>query len=126
MNLVQATLRDVGEGLVADLGAAGISRPLPGAIAAAARAGNKQNVWFGFRPEELGIATAGGGINLGITFVERIGARTIVHLDAGGTPAKGVFDNSVPVGNSGTLSIVPAEGAIRLFDRQTGTAIVGN
>jgi multiple sugar transport system ATP-binding protein len=126
MNLVPATLLDGADGLVADLGAAGRSRPLPGNIAAAARAGNKQNVWFGFRPEELGIATAGEGINLGITFVERIGARTIVHLDAGGTPAKGVFDNSVPVGNSGTLSTVLAEGAIRLFDRQTGAAIVGN
>lgn len=126
MNLLPATLRDTGDGLVADLGTLGQSRPLPTPLAAAAHANNTKEIWFGFRPEELSISADDQGIALGVTFIERIGSRTIVHLDAAGTPARAVFDNTAPLGNGKTLSIVPVDSAIRLFDRATGAAIGGN
>lgn len=124
MNLVPATLAEDASGLRADLGASGRSRPLPAPLAAALRHGNARDIWFGFRPEELSLAD--DGLRLDVTFVERIGSRTIVHFDAAGTAAKGVFDNALPLSAGTVATVAPADASIRIFDRATGNAIGSN
>jgi multiple sugar transport system ATP-binding protein len=126
MNLVSATLVEEGGELRADLGAPGKSRPLPAAIAAAARATDMREVWFGFRPEELSLAADADGLAVDVTFVERVGSRTVVHFQIGGEAAKGVFENDVPLRPGTGARLVPAEDAVRLFDRESGNAIRGN
>jgi multiple sugar transport system ATP-binding protein len=126
MNLVPATLVEEGGEVYADLGAPGRSRPLPAALAAAARTANAREVWFGFRPEELSVAADTAGIAVDVTFVERIGSRTVVHFEVGGTAAKGVFENNVPLRPGAGTRLVPGENAVRLFGRESGLAIVGN
>ncbi|WP_417417756.1 ABC transporter ATP-binding protein [Hoeflea sp.] len=121
MNLLNGTSVGSDGGLRIDLGDAGLSAPVPPALAAAIPEGKA--VVYGFRPEHCEL-TSGEGINMPVTFVERIGARTILHLGDKATSVKAVFDNDVVVrtGETVTLSIDPAN--IRLFDAATGDAIV--
>ncbi|MBI4921446.1 MAG: ABC transporter ATP-binding protein [Devosia nanyangense] len=123
MNLLPASLRETDGNIVADLGAAGVSRPLPRGAAKAAYAQGIQDVWFGFRPEELSLAADSQGIAASVTFIERIGSRTVVHFDAGQAAGKAVFQNDVPLHAGGAAHMVPADAAVRLFDRSTGRAI---
>jgi multiple sugar transport system ATP-binding protein len=125
MNLVPATLVERDGALLADLGAAGASRPLEAGLAAAARAAGAREVWFGFRPEGVNLAADGQGLAVTITFLERIGSRTIVHFDAAGTAGKAVFENDVPLAAGTVAQLVPADALVRLFDRQSGLAIGG-
>jgi len=125
MNLVKGALAESDEGLLVDLGALGRTQPLPSALAAAARASRSREVLFGFRPEEIGIVNEGPGIELPIVFVERIGARTIVHLGDGATALKAVFDNDVALSAGDRARFRVAEKSVRLFDAATGSAIRG-
>jgi multiple sugar transport system ATP-binding protein len=122
MNLLKGTSIRSHDGLRVDLGEAGMSAPVPHALAAALPEGKA--VIYGFRPEHCEL-TSGHGITMPVTFVERIGARTILHMGGKTTSIKGVFDNDVAVqpGEVVSLSIDPAN--IRLFDAATGDAIVG-
>jgi len=117
MNLLPGRTIAAPAGLCADLGSFGISAPLPVAGLSEGRA-----IVYGFRPEHCEL-TSGEGIRLPVTFVERIGARTTLHMGDETTSLRGVFDNDVPVrmGESVTLSIDPAN--IRLFDAKTGDAL---
>ncbi|MDZ7603781.1 MAG: ABC transporter ATP-binding protein [Hoeflea sp.] len=121
MNLLKGTSVRTDQGMRVDLGDAGLSAPLSPAQEKSVAAG--QAIVYGFRPEHCQL-TGGDGIRLPVTFVERIGARTILHLGNKGASIKGVFDNDV-VARSGeivTLSIDHAN--IRLFDAGSGDAIV--
>ena len=62
-------------------------------------------VFYGFRPERTALSLDGQGLPLPVTFVERIGARTIVHLGEGESAVKTVFDNDVglPIGESASI-----------------------
>lgn len=121
MNLLKGTSVRTEQGMRVDLGNAGLSAPLSPAQEISVSDG--QAIVYGFRPEHCQL-TNGDGIRLPVTFVERIGARTILHLGDKGASIKGVFDNDVVVrsGETVTLSIDPAN--IRLFDAGTGDAIV--
>ena len=89
------------------------------------RGAGAREVWFGFRPEGVNLAADGDGLQVTITFLERIGSRTIVHFDAGGTDGKAVFENDVPLAAGTVAQLVPADALVRLFDRQSGLAIGG-
>src|SRR5690606_32877525 len=125
MNLVPATLVEQGGELRADLGAAGTSAPLSPELAAAARNTGAREIWYGFRPEERSVAAGEAGRAAAVTFVERIGSRTIVHFEIAGEPARGVFENDVALPEGSAARIDPGPGAVRLFDRQSGNAIGG-
>jgi multiple sugar transport system ATP-binding protein len=122
MNRLNGRLADSDRGLVVDLGPLGLTAPLPPALAETARNKGLRDVIYGFRPETVAL-TGQGGIPLPVTFVERIGARTIVHLDAGGQAVKAVFDNDVGLAAGETASIVVDAGAVRLFDAASGLSI---
>lgn len=125
MNLIKGKLADSDRGLIVDLGGLGRSAPLDAALAAAARKAGVQDVVYGFRPERATLSAAGEGLALPVTFVERIGARTVVHLGDGEQRVKAVFDNDVSVENGGTAHIAVEAGSVRLFDAQSGASIKG-
>lgn len=79
-------------------------------------------VQVGFRPEQVNVA--GAGLTMHVGLVERIGARTIVHLERGETTAKAVLPSDVapPKAQSDWTFAVPQED-IRLFDPKSGQAL---
>lgn len=122
MNLLPGYPAESDRGLVIDLGPLGVTPPLPDALASALRRSSGE-VLYGFRPEQVTVASDGRGLALPVTFVERIGARTIVHLGAAANAVKAVFDNDVQVTVGETLVIAPQANAVRLFDAGKGRAI---
>jgi multiple sugar transport system ATP-binding protein len=122
MNLLRGRPAESDRGLVVDLGPLGASPPLPDAIAAALR-GSKGDVLYGFRPEQTTIAESGQGLSMPVTFIERIGARTIVHFGAGETSVKAVFDNDVGLTIGQMAIMAPNAASVRVFDTASGKAI---
>ena len=94
------------------------------ALQAAARALNTPDVQIGFRPEQVNAAQS--GLTMHVGFVERIGARTIVHLEHGGSTAKAVLPSDVAPPEAGKdWTFCAPEDAIRLFDPASGQALHG-
>lgn len=122
MNLLPGRPAESDRGLVIDLGALGVTPPLPGHLAAALRGGNGE-VLYGFRPEQATVVRDGHGLALPVSFVERIGARTIVHLGDGERSVKAVFDNDILTDVGETLAIAPEPASVRVFDAASGRAI---
>ncbi len=122
MNRLRGKLAESDRGLLVDLGPLGLSAPLEAEVAEDARRAGVSEVVYGFRPERVTLADH-GGIPMPVTFVERIGARTIVHFGLGEQVVKAVLDNNAgPV--AGELAHVVVEpDALRLFDAASGVAI---
>ncbi len=124
MNLLPGRPAESDRGLVVDLGPLGATAPLPDRLAQALRA-HRGDVLFGFRPEQASLAGAGPGITARVTIVERIGARTIVHLGEHATAMKLVVDNDAAAEAGSAVVVAPTMEAVRVFDRATGLAIGG-
>ncbi|UVK46226.1 ABC transporter ATP-binding protein [Mesorhizobium sp. AR07] len=122
MNLLKGRPAESDRGLVVDLGPLGITPPLPDALAAAMR-GARGEMLYGFRPEQASLVQDGPGLAMPVSFVERIGARTIVHLGQGESTVKTVFDNDVGLAIGAIAVVAPAASAVRVFDAATGLAI---
>lgn len=123
MNLLKGSLADSDRGLVVDLGDLGRTAPLSPEVAAAARAHSGRDVVYGFRPERVSLSETGEGMPMPVTFIERIGARTIAHLGIGHQRVKAVFDNDVTAESGTTVSVAIEPASVRLFDAATGVAI---
>jgi multiple sugar transport system ATP-binding protein len=123
MNLLPGRPVETTGGLVLDLGPAGTTPPLPDPLALQARRAGGA-VICGFRPERVAL-TEGPGLSARVTFVERIGARTIVHLGEGAGAFKAVFDNDSGVRLGDRLRLLPDPAALRLFDGASGRALGG-
>ena len=122
MNLLKGWLAESDRGLVVDLGPLGATPPLPDDIAASVRRARGE-VFYGFRPEQVALVQHGPGLSMPVTFVERIGARTIVHLGEGEQGVKAVFDNDVGLAIGQTAILAPAAQSVRIFDAATGAAM---
>jgi multiple sugar transport system ATP-binding protein len=122
MNLLRGRPAHSDRGLVVDLGSLGVTPPLPPAQAAALGQAAGE-VFYGFRPELVSLARPGQGLTLPVTFIERIGARTIAHLGDGETAVKTAFENDVALTLGERVTIVPEPVSVRLFDAATGLAI---
>ncbi|TIX05361.1 MAG: ABC transporter ATP-binding protein, partial [Mesorhizobium sp.] len=122
MNLLRGRPAESDRGLVVDLGPLGVTPPLPAEVTAAVR-GSHGDVLYGFRPEQATLVEGGRGLSLPVTFVERIGARTIIHLGDGEAAVKAVFDNDVGLSVGQTAVIAPAAQSVRVFDAATGLAM---
>jgi multiple sugar transport system ATP-binding protein len=123
MNLLRGRPAESDRGLVIDLGQLGATPPLPDALAAKLRAAVAREVLYGFRPEQVTIASDGRGLSMPVSFVERIGARAIVHLGEGDAAAKAVFDNDVDLSIGQMIVLAPNPETVRVFDAATGNAI---
>jgi len=122
MNLLKGWLAESDRGLIVDLGPLGATPPLPDDIAASVRRARGE-VFYGFRPEQVTLVQRGPGLSMPVTFVERIGARTIVHLGEGESAVKAVFDNDVGLAIGQTAILAPAAQSVRIFDAATGRAM---
>ncbi|MCO6050131.1 ABC transporter ATP-binding protein [Mesorhizobium sp. RP14(2022)] len=123
MNLLPGRPAESDGGLVIDLGPLGISPPLPEGIAAVLRGSNGE-VFYGFRPEQVTRSVDGRGLAMPVSFVERIGARTIVHLGEGERSVKAVFENDAGAVVGETLVLVPDAASVRVFDAGSGRAVM--
>ncbi|WP_027050965.1 ABC transporter ATP-binding protein [Mesorhizobium erdmanii] len=122
MNLLKGRPAQSDRGLVIDLGPLGITPPLPDELATTLRAA-RGDVLYGFRPEQVALAPDRRGLAMPVTFVERIGARTIVHLGEGEGTVKAVFDNDVGLSIGQTAAVAPTAAAVRVFDAASGVAM---
>ena len=105
MNLLPGRAVQSGSAVQVDLGPIGLTPPLPGPASG--------QVTYGFRPEEVTLDEA-SPLRLPVTHVERIGARSIVHL---GDAVKAVFPagQAIP---SGMVGFTPGKPC--LFDAKGG------
>lgn len=124
MNLLKGRPVETASGLAVDLGPGGLTPALPAPLAAAARAA-KGEVWYGFRPESLHPTARGTGLAREVTFVERIGARTILHLGLGETGFKAVMGHTAGFNIGDAANLAPDPDSLRLFDAETGAALRG-
>lgn len=120
MNLLKGKPAESDRGLVIDLGPLGVTPPLPDELASALRA-VRGEVLYGFRPEQVTFAER--GLSMQVSFVERIGARTIVHLGEGGGAVKAVFENDVGLSVGQMAVFAPPASSVRVFDAATGLAV---
>ncbi|HEV2899302.1 MAG TPA: ABC transporter ATP-binding protein [Pseudaminobacter sp.] len=125
MNLLPGRPAESDRGLVIDLGPLGATAPLPERLANALR-GHSGEILFGFRPEQATLAGEGRGIAAQVTAVERIGARTIVHLGEGASAIKVVLNNDQQAALGASAIVTPNMDAVRIFNRATGQAIGGS
>ena len=121
MNLIRADLVEKADAMHADLGDFGISALFDAELIRAAKKAPSRAVYYGFRPEQASLAAHADG--LPVFFVERIGARTIVHLGRDTAAVKVVLDNDNGLEAGMTAKLIVNPGAVRLFDAQTGRAI---
>ncbi|MER9818825.1 ABC transporter ATP-binding protein [Mesorhizobium sp. M0129] len=122
MNLLKGRPAESDRGLVVDLGPLGVTPTLPDALAATLR-GSRSEVLYGFRPEQVSLVQSGQGLAMPVSFVERIGARTIVHLGDGETAVKAVFDNNVGLSIGELAVVAPVASSVRVFDARSGIAM---
>ncbi|RWH72818.1 ABC transporter ATP-binding protein [Mesorhizobium sp.] len=120
MNLLRGKPAESDRGLVIDLGPLGITPPLSDELAFSVRAARAE-VFYGFRPEHIALAER--GLSMPVSFVERIGARTIVHLGEGESAVKAVFENHVGLSVGQTAIVAPPASSVRVFDATTGLAV---
>ncbi len=124
MNLLKGRPAESDRGLVVDVGPLGATPPLPETLAAGVRQASG-DVLYGFRPEQVALSTDGRGLAMPVTFVERIGARTIVHLGGGEQAVKAVFENDLSAAIGETMVIAPTAASVRVFDAQSGRSVGG-
>jgi multiple sugar transport system ATP-binding protein len=119
MNLLKGRPVESDRGLVVDLGPLGTTPPVREDLAHSLRHADSE-IFYGFRPERTALSLDGRGLPLPVTFVERIGARTIVHLGEGAGEVKTVFDNDV--GDCQSVNRRSSSQTPRLFARLTQRA----
>ncbi|MBZ9841656.1 ABC transporter ATP-binding protein [Mesorhizobium sp. CA5] len=120
MNLLKGRPAESDRGLVIDLGPLGVTPSLPDELVSAVRA-VRGDVLYGFRPEQVTLAER--GLSMPVSFVERIGARTIVHLGEGESAVKAVFENDVGLSIGQTAVVAPPASSVRVFEAATGLAV---
>jgi len=118
MNLLDATMETQD-------GAPGIRVGALGQVPAPDGLDGPSDILFGIRPEDLtvGAVDAPGAFVMEVVFVERVGPRTILHLEADGQELKALEGNGYPVAIGDRLGVVPQAGKVRLFDRVSGDAL---
>ena len=122
MNLLNGRLTAENGNIVVDLGPAGRTAPLTGPLARAAEKARNREILVGIRPEDLAVAQgAAAPLTMAVSFVERIGYRAIIHLNAGTQAAKMITHNAFRV----TLgSMLPLRAnSLWLFDESSGLAL---
>lgn len=121
MNILDGQLSQTEQGLAVELPGLG-SVPVPEQLTSAAQASANTNMLLGFRPEQ--VEPSDDGLQMNVSMVERIGARTILHLERNGVEAKAVLPADVPPPDQKTnwTFVVPGD-AVRLFDPVSGSAL---
>ncbi|MFN3226618.1 MAG: ABC transporter ATP-binding protein [Hyphomicrobiales bacterium] len=114
MNILPATVP--ADGGVLHLGSVGTAQVPAGHCLASS--GSTEPFGFGFRPEQV-VPDPDGTMAMPCVFVERIGARRILHLEADDAVVKASFDHDTPVPKVGEIfRFSVASEHVRLFDAE--------
>jgi len=126
MNLLNGRLGAEGGQTFVDLGPAGRTSALPSELARAAERAKGREVLVGIRPEDLECVDDGkeSVLTLAVSFVERVGHRTVVHLGAGAHSAKMTAHSAFQAALGSVLRLRARAGGLRLFDQSSGLALV--
>lgn len=123
MNLLPCRLRAENGTPTLDFGAAGAMAMADRRLLAQCLHAKRPDLFFGARPENIALRSPEDGIDglrATVRFVERVGARTIVHLDCGETVVKVAEKNGYEATiGAAMLAVIPSGGAM-LFDAQDG------
>jgi multiple sugar transport system ATP-binding protein len=122
MNLLPCRLRAEDGNPLLDFGTAGAMVVNDMRLAAQLSRIKTRDLVFGVRPENLVLGGAEGDaseLRMTVSFVERIGARTIIHLESGGLSVKAVEKNGYRVGIGAPMTASIPPGAAVLFDAAT-------
>jgi multiple sugar transport system ATP-binding protein len=123
MNLFSGRLTEANGQIFVDLGEAG-KPALTGPLKVAAGKASRGDVVLGIRPEDLTVQQgAREDIRLDVVLVERIGQRTIVHLESKSCSAKMVAGSEFRVELGQALSLNLSLDRVRLFDAHSGVAL---
>ena len=95
-------------------------------LVALCRQAKSREVLFGVRPEDVVLGPVNGdgseGVRMTVRFVERIGARSIVHLEAAGHVACAVGDSQMQAAIGDIIGFT-ATGRTHLFDDASGERV---
>ena len=128
MNLLAGRLSDDGGTRQLELGPLGQVPVADAALAAQCARAEQPEIVLGIRPEDLALGPrngAGGGLDLTVSFVERIASRTIVHFGVGEQVLKAVTRNTTRVEVGEPLTVTMKPEACRLFDAASQLAVAG-
>jgi multiple sugar transport system ATP-binding protein len=128
MNLLPCRLVTDGGGNRLDFGAAGSLVITDQQLLAQCRKANNSNLVLGARPEQLELRNEDGhasSLRMTTTFVERVGARTIVHLEQNGLVLKVAEKNGYRAERGEPVSIILPQAAATLFDAESGRRVEG-
>ena len=111
-----------------DFGGAGaMSLPGDNPLAELTQRAQRPDVMFGVRPEDVHLepaANGSDGVKMSVTFVERIGPRSIVHLEAPGHEIKAVGGNQLPAAIGDVMAVSAGGGGLtHLFDAESGARV---
>ncbi len=128
MNLVACRLRGENGTASLDFGVPGLIAVDDLRLAAQCARAEQPDLLLGVRPENIRLHPADqgmAGLRMTVRFVERVGARTIVHLDCGDVVVKVAEKNGyqASVGDP-MVTTIPSGGAI-LFDVRSGRRLRG-
>jgi multiple sugar transport system ATP-binding protein len=123
MNLLPCRLVTDGGGNRLDFGAAGSIVITDPQLMAQSRKAHNSNLVLGTRPEQLELRSEDGNassLRMTTTFVERVGARTIVHLEQNGLIVKVAEKNGYRAERGEPRSIILPQARATLFDAESG------
>lgn len=125
MNLLRGRLTAEDGNIAVDLGPSGRIGPLAGPLARAAEKATSREVLVGVRPEALvvGEDAAAAPLTMEVSFVERVGHRTIVHLGAGAETIKMTTHHEFRTTLGSLLPLQLRANSLRLFDESSGLAL---
>jgi multiple sugar transport system ATP-binding protein len=122
MNLLTCRLVQRGDVHWLDFGAAGMLEVKDPELLRQCQSSSSPDLVFGVRPERVSLrpANAGlGGLQMTVTFAERVGPRTLVHLEREGLVVKVAESNGYSVELGEAMTLVVQAGAAQLFDSRT-------
>ena len=126
MNLLNCRLVTDGGATKLDFGRAGTIEVTDPKLLAQSHNAHTQDVVFGTRPEQLELRSGDGhasSLRMTTTFVERVGARTIVHLEHDGQVMKVAEKNGYQAERGEPRSIIIPQNAAILFDAESGRRV---
>lgn len=125
MNLLSGHLTSRNGHVAIDLGVAGCIEPVAGPLTRAAEEAKTREVLVGVRPEDLVVEQGEGTapLNLVVSFIERVGHRTIVHLSAGTETVKMTTHHAFRATLGSLLPLRLRANSMRLFDEASGLAL---
>lgn len=122
MNLLPCRLVERSGGHWLDFGAAGMLPVQDEGLLEQCRGASSAELVFGVRPEQVSLQpghAGASGLLMEVAFVERVGPRTLVHLERDGLAVKVAETNGYPAEIGSVMALVVPEGAAQMFDART-------